>query len=556
MSFRVGQYNIFADYLADNFRPWLWYGFVGIIEPTTQLEEQQLEIWGKGRSKLQIKFWCLMKKYAKLFDTEFPYNLERLEKYSVNYPSRALIHGLQRAIEAFFYRNNMTSPIGKSDTTPYLFDRCQAELELWNEAAKSVRLDIPMDDEVWETLDILRWEMAEEKDPNEIKHKLDLFNEELRDFWGSDSELSRKIRDLASLMSPNDRDLNAIIKNQKSFLWENRGPAIIKQIMALNCDIWGLEEIDKLDYIRANLQDHLKLAVYRYRKIDIATEGEAIFYNPKTFEIYRQKGRLAIGSVRYSGEAKFNGEREIQLQEETLWLSDNVILPENAAQDDEKAEALPGWKFTENVTRRTKAYYDERVGIFTILKHKKTKTNFLFVCTHLYHSQNNARHEKIRELQIQQLLQALAKFKEIFSCPDIATIFVADLNDVPSMEIFGRDGHSKVYSTLIEERFIDVFADDPSPTSTTLSRSVSIDYIWTHNLKNWKSEPDPKMPIRCMAIGDDEKMTLLPPGVTDGATVCPPMPACDLGGTEKQDAIPSDHIPIATTFIEDLNCKI
>jgi len=562
MSFRVGQYNVFANYLANNFRPWHWYGYRGVSNVTNQLEGLKLKVWGKGRSKLQENFWCLIDKYGKLFDSRFPYHLDKIEKYSKKNPSRGLIHGLHSAIEAFFYRNNLTSPIGICDTTPCLFDRSNFELKLWNKVTRHVGLDLPEDHEVWDSLTKLKEELAEEKDSNEVRHKLDRYNELLRDSFGSDTELCIKIRKLAVLMSPNDRDLNEIIKWQKAFKWENRAPNLIYQTKKLKCDVWGFEELDELEHFRANLKNDLVLAVFKHRKTDARGDGDAIFYNPNTFKIELRNGQLPIGYVRYSGAAKINGEKDLRLREGPSFLYNHVILPEETPVEyihkqashnvDTKIEAIPAWRFTEKISGETSSLYDERVGIFVILKHKESKQNFLFMCTHLYHTQNNERNEKIREEQIKQLLDTLAAFRTKFKCWHLPAILLGDLNEVPNMKCFGKSGISKVYSQLLEEGFHDIFAEHSEPTSTNVARSVNIDYIWTQKLKRWKTRPDPKMPIRCLAWENDEKMCLLPAGVSSGAIVCPPMPAIDLGGIEKQDAIPSDHIPICTSFTKVL----
>jgi len=521
-----------------------------------------MQVWGKGRSKLQENFWCLMEKYGKLFDPRFPYRLEKMEKYSVKNPSRGLIRGLHSAIEAFFYRNNLTSPTGISDTTPFLFDRSNLELKLWNEVTRHVGLDLPEDHEVWNSLSKLKEELSEEKDSIEIKHKLDLYNELLRDCLGSDTELCIKIRKLATLMSPTDRDLIEIMKYQKAFQWENRAPNLINQAKKLKCDVWGFQELDELEHFRAKLKDDLVLAVYKHRKADASGDGDAIFYNPKTFKIERWNKQLPIGYVRYSAAAKINSGKDLRLWEGPSFLYNDVILPEERPVDyihsqasqhvDTTVEAIPCWRFSESSLGETSSLYDERVGIFVILKHKQSRQDFLFLCTHLYHTQNSEHNEKIREVQVEQLLEALAAFRTKFKCWHLPAILLGDLNEVPDMKCFGKCGVSKVYSRLIEEGFHDVFAEHPEPTSTNVSRSVIVDYIWTQKLRRWKSKPDPKMPIRCLSSGDDEQIYLLPAGVSTGAIVCPPMPAIDLGGIEKQEAIPSDHIPICTTFTEFL----
>lgn len=101
---RVGHYNVLADSLADNLKPWFWYGYSGVaarplpVYRRDELDELRGEVFGAGRSRTLQNFWAgVLKKYAKVYSVFFDYdiqNAERLER------SDRPAEGMERACPA------------------------------------------------------------------------------------------------------------------------------------------------------------------------------------------------------------------------------------------------------------------------------------------------------------------------------------------------------------------------------------------------------------------------------------------------------------------------
>lgn len=76
---------------------------------------------------------------------------------------------------------------------------------------------------------------------------------------------------------------------------------------------------------------------------------------------------------------------------------------------------VTGYVFTEHLAPNQKEYFDERVAVFAILKHRASGLDVAFAATHLYHSQDNSLHEAIRGHEINQVIDQRMYFKR---CPD------------------------------------------------------------------------------------------------------------------------------------------
>lgn len=81
---RAGQYNVLAASLANNIKPWFWYGCHGIVpnEPYMgdAFDQARVAAFGHGRSQKLAKLWSIMKTWLRLFDNDdcYHYNVDKL----------------------------------------------------------------------------------------------------------------------------------------------------------------------------------------------------------------------------------------------------------------------------------------------------------------------------------------------------------------------------------------------------------------------------------------------------------------------------------------------
>ena len=86
---RAGQYNVLAASLANNIKPWFWYGCRGVLPDEAYtgdaFDAARVAAFGYGRSRKLAALWSMMKQYLRLFDTEecYGYKVDKLSTYQV-----------------------------------------------------------------------------------------------------------------------------------------------------------------------------------------------------------------------------------------------------------------------------------------------------------------------------------------------------------------------------------------------------------------------------------------------------------------------------------------
>eukprot|EP00667_Euglena_gracilis_P006343 EG_transcript_6395 len=572
--FRVGQYNVLANCLADNLKPWFWYGYAGIREGVKYRDDLdadlRLKVFGYGRSQVLIQFWVMMKRFFKVFHTDFKYVLH-LQTYPDDAPSALAIQLLQRAMVDFFHRNNKSSPEGNKDLPYHLFDVHTPECDLWHLVGGHLGLCVPED--CWATLETHRRIIEASTDVDAKCHAIDNFNATLRQALiteADDEEFANRLHRLARFVCPSDSDLRSIFEVQRDWEWGRRSAQLVWELRSHNVDLWGVEELDEVARFRKDLlgtdsdhpeAPHYQLAVFKLRAIFPKEDGAGIFYNAKTFQLKTTaEGDPMVGCVRFSGAAALRGLtaplRRIQLPCRAGIISCENPRPGSrgpvdsfgAGEEDPIEYSVPQYVFTDRLKPNDKDFFDERVAVFAVLQHRPSGLDVIVAATHLHHTQNATLYEDIRGMEVRQLDEALQQFAVDQGLAHAPRILLGDLNDVPDVAAFGRPPQATpMYTALVGSGgWEDCSGQSHPPTTFTLNRQYPIDYILLKRPAGSEAlrySVDPPRKVQLVGRDDRGGLHLLPYSQTEGAVFGPPLPPV---GT--QPAIPSDHVPLTATF--------
>ena len=571
-SFRVGQYNILANCLADNLKPWFWYGYAGIQKGAPYRDDAhaalRIKTFGYGRSQKLVEFWTLMKRFFKIFHTDFDYVLH-LQNYDDD-PGAKVVPLLHAALVAFFSRTNLSSPEGNKDLPYHLCQRDSKEYRIWSAVADAMGLSVPND--AWATLTQHCLEIERSEGVEDKCKAIEVYNRVLREALerqlvqsGREGQvLEDVLQELALFVCPSNQDLKNIFAVQDEWNWTRRSANLVTELQRHAVDVWAIEELDELQQFRQQLATGdngscaYELAVFKYRAITPKEDGAGIFYNPQVFRVKAAAdGKPLVGCVRFSGAAAVAGKAS-RLQRISLGFQQGLIVSEN--EDNERwadrakvtAEPLvPAYVFTDQLTPNDKEFFDERIAVFAILQHIGSGLDIAVVATHLYHSQNNVLHENIRAQEARQLSEALDAFRCDTGLSHAPALLLGDLNDAPDVSYYGRPaGATPMYRCLLEEGWVDQQGPHRPPTTLTLQRQLPIDYVLLkpsvvgpdgQAAPQLSCEVDPPQRVRlvaCAMCGCE----LLPEGEVEGAVFGPPLRA--VGG---QPPIPSDHVAVTAT---------
>eukprot|EP00993_Chasmostoma_nieuportense_P007362 NODE_815_length_1846_cov_149.984293_g761_i0.p1 GENE.NODE_815_length_1846_cov_149.984293_g761_i0~~NODE_815_length_1846_cov_149.984293_g761_i0.p1 ORF type:complete len:559 (-),score=156.76 NODE_815_length_1846_cov_149.984293_g761_i0:169-1809(-) len=537
--FRVGQYNILANCLADNLKPWFWYGYRGLSDGEYRadaLDPVRRQLFGSGRSTKLMDFWALMKRFFKIYHTDFPYLLH-LQEYSLLSPADDLCAKLQVALREFFSRTNLSSPEGNKDLPYQLFRPHTHAYQLWEQVASPVGFTLTADN--WAGLNDLAANINSAVDSEDKCVAIRAYNAELQRLLGVGGDFHARLGALASLVCLSDEDMHRVLAVQAEWKWATRAERLIAEIRRHEVDIWGIEELDAVDLFRSQLADTHALAIFKHRSILPKEDGAAIFYNTRHFQLVTGD---SVGFVRFSGAAALT-HPELLPRQISVSLHDGCAASEN--DPNTTTAQCPGWVFTDRLQPHDKEFFDERIAVFAALRHVETGATVVVVSTHLNHTQNDPLRESIRRHQARQLDLALRQFVRTLHLDGAPTVLLGDFNDVPTLATYGRpDGPSPVYDYLVNESgWQDAFKPPHQPTTFTLNRQYPIDFIlFKPNDRCLTVAPDPVQLVRLVGVVDGRPQ-LLPPHQYHAACLGPPMPAVD-----DQGPVPSDHVPITATL--------
>eukprot|EP00968_Pinguiococcus_pyrenoidosus_P018489 scaffold1944_cov241-Pinguiococcus_pyrenoidosus.AAC.3 len=446
---RVGQYNILAANLANNLKSWFWYGYSGLKSPAGEdgaaaqprrpayredgLDDVRLQVFGYGRSPLLADFWAsILKKYVKIWNLFFPYELERPSHYEEGEHglshSDLLVLKLRDALVHFFYRDSIElAPEGEKDLAHHLFVspavKRTRNFELWQRIAGHVGLglaDLPA--EKWDELERKRVAIDELRQRNTEDGTGDAtssviapdgsrwdciadFNRTLRSFLAGflDGEapdeavrqvLEEKCLRLAQLVAFSDNDMKDILRIQhESFDWQQRVQAIVGEIAKRECSAWGISELDEHEDIsnalRSNpLTSRLRLVAFKHRKTLRVDDGVGIYADEGDFDVE------GVGYVRYGAAAVARADerqrQQLHLRVHAGRIADGIIAPETEykkvfhpvggqgglpSADEEVAKMLQqgqpvAYTYTDKLNPEQGRWFDERVATLVVLRSK------------------------------------------------------------------------------------------------------------------------------------------------------------------------------------------
>ncbi len=110
--------------------------------------------------------------------------------------------------------------------------------------------------------------------------------------------------EMATFLSLSDADLRRLIAYQHELEWGVRGPRVAEEIKRMRVDVLGLEEVDRISFLRRRLSPRLRLAAFKHHKVVPAEDGCGLLYDPEVAALRRVAGGPAVAVVRYSGEAE------------------------------------------------------------------------------------------------------------------------------------------------------------------------------------------------------------------------------------------------------------
>jgi endonuclease/exonuclease/phosphatase family metal-dependent hydrolase len=542
MNFRIGTYNVLASCLADNLKPWFWYGFAGLGEGVYRndgFDGTRRRLFGSGRSRTWINFWTLSKRFFKVYHSDFSYKMHDTSKYSNDCPSQEWISIKHSALVDFFNRNN-TSTEGNKDLPYHLFSKTTKEYALWSAVAGECGIYIS--DQQWDLLEVQRETIQEVQDnPAALTAAIDSFNlivkqcivSNLRqnppnfqfeskvpsnnDVETDDELFSRHLLKLSELVALSDADLNSIIAVQKDLEWKSRAPVLAQQMLEANVHVWAVQELDQMQSLSAALSPRFQLAAYKQRSVKPREDGPAIYFDTNVFELVelptstdfdsKASSALPISFALFSGESAVAGNEGVRtpimyprLGPVFLALSERQTLQDGKYSQPELLEESSCYTFTSHLRPQDKQYFDERVAVFAALRHRASGRIAVFSSVHLHHTQNDPYYSSIRSFQVEQLVAALNAFRTRFGLLNVPCFLLGDFNEAPSTEWYQsvnltdsstlarlqlRADEQKLTAMYrrMSDFCVDAFAGHPSgafPTSMTLSRGFPIDYVWLH----------------------------------------------------------------------------
>lgn len=495
--FRFGQYNILAACLAENLKPWFWYGYNG--RPVgDDLDFLRLEIFGSGRSRVLSSFFITLKSFVKVYNhSSYGYELGKRSTFTGGVEKNIDLHNLManyicQCLIDFFHRNNLTSPEGDYDLVYHLIFNDSKSFKNWQEITTA--LDIHFSEENLEKLQKFYDEKLNiEQNGDKKAILIDEFNAMARRFitrCSDEEEIENiesifvdKMKLLARFISLANKDLELMLKVDESWDWAHRGEQIKNEMLKHDCQIWNVEELDKIEDMKNQLSPKLKLAAFKTRKVHGKEDGAAIFYDPNLFKIKvdEEEEQLNIGYIRFSAESTLLESGNLQaLTLNKSFINDGIIKFEESEVNE--GDEIPFWGYSaEGYEMSAKQSFDERIAIFVAFEHLTTNHTIVVICTHLYHTQNDEFHEQLRAIQLKQIEEGLEMFLKYFNLNQnkISIIIGGDFNDVRELNIYkNRKGPSEMYTELQRQGWEDIFLNQAKiNTSVTMSRKVNIDYL-------------------------------------------------------------------------------
>lgn len=545
LTFSIGEYNILADTLAQNLKPWFWYGYRGIPDEAhtyigDHLDRHRKNFFGIGRSNNMIRFWILGKQYFKLFDDCYPYCLHIADRYPEG-DLRGFMKGVLKEGMLDFFERDDTGRSGNSDLLYHLF-RDRSNYELWASVIGELGVVIGEDDDFWfrEQAEVL---IRVEKEDN-LTERISEFNCRYRGCLveafnnGTFDDLLELIADFVTLSNV---DINSILKTQKIFDWENRKKVLADEVLNRSASIWCFSEFDNIS-LRDELPQ-LELAIWKKRKTSDRDDGSCIFYDPSIWKLKDNADMPNLSYLRYSAEAQIEG-KPLQVEKIDLPFYKRYVYPEHSQQVPNEANSLSGYTFTQNLKpKQFKEYYDERVAIFSLLTHIETNIDIIVISTHLMHTQKDQRKAEIKLIECQQLNQVLELVAKDFGVElgSIPIILAGDLNEASNYKYYGGENQPTfLYDYLASSGWNDCFNGDCPPTTYTLSREYCIDYIFTYQSQKYTVATTPGDIPKVYLGGYNEEGE---PTLVKNDQI-KPVWGLPIGPIEDQPQIPSDHLPI------------
>lgn len=163
----------------------------------------------------------------------------------------------------------------------------------------------------------------------------------------------------------------------------------------------------------------------------------------------------------------------------------------------------------------------DRSALFLYLRHRASGRDLIVIATHLMRNPEDTRLDAVREHQVTEMNEALAAWlnKHNVASADTGVVIAGDFNATPDSSVIELVKTFGFKSTLAKcHDILDEYC-----TSKTAGRSVWIDYIFYKNLQ-----------LRSL--------------VTDTSTCETVAIRCDAKYNIPNDEMPSDHIPIKSTF--------
>ena len=561
----------------------------------------RFQTFGVGRSKTFVDLWCVAKTYLKLFSKEPCYNyaVDALgETEHAEGPAVALKHILETAVFDFFHRSSHTHVHGNKDLAHHLFDRRNPDFATLDTSLLQP-LGYSLIPEEWTEADALKAKIYDDCPGNPAcGAAIDRFNAWLRrtlvlrrrhthhggaleQFSLTDERIEEEFHEVALEMATflclSEGDLNRLLAYQHQLEWKVRGEAIVMQILDMGADVLGLEEVDRIEDLKAKLAPHLQLAVYKHRKVRPYDDGCVLFYNPAVLRVRRlgqgeEKGDPAVGVVRYSGEAEVKQRQQQQLQQQNgsssatelplfrsrLPIRNGVVGCEEDKQKERHSpheEEIDMWSFVapELLRRAHQEKYDERVAVVALFEHIATGQSFVAACTHLAHTQDKPAAEALRAAQVRQLDRAVTEMLRTWLGKEearaVPILIVMDGNDTPHLSTYGEhrqngETHTPMYKAMTQELgYTDCLGEDYGPTSITLNRRFRIDYIWVKPAERIRlegMEVTPAMEVRLAGQDNGDKILVSREEEEERALYGLPLPAI-----ADQPCIPSDHLHVS-----------
>lgn len=142
-----------------------------------------------------------------------------------------------------------------------------------------------------------------------------------------EEEFKEVALEMATFMALSDADLRRLIAYQHELEWAARGENVAAEIGRMRVDVLGLEEVDRVGFLRRRLAPRLRLAAFKHRKVVPKDDGCALFYDPEVLALRRvavggeaeAEAGPAVAVVRYSGEAEAKVSESESENERVCW---------------------------------------------------------------------------------------------------------------------------------------------------------------------------------------------------------------------------------------------